>query len=321
MSLRALVVGLGQIGMGYDLNHSPHQFVMTHARALMAHPDFTLVGGVDSDPTRITLFESEYGCPASKDLVSALKNLKPDIVIVATPTATHYRIILTVITECKPKAIICEKPIAYNINEATEIVNSCEEASIDLFVNYFRRSDRGVIDIKRRIDHDLISHPIRGVCWYSKGLLNSGSHFLNLLQYWLGEVINFELINKGRLWNNEDPEPDVEINFELGTVIFLAACEEHFSHYTIELISPMGRLEYAQGGSHIVWHSVIDDPICEGYRILNRSSENILSDLDRIQLQVLDQLISHFNGQESFICPSREALETLKILDNIRNSL
>jgi len=34
--------------MGYDYHCSADDFIATHARALYLHPDFELVGGVDS---------------------------------------------------------------------------------------------------------------------------------------------------------------------------------------------------------------------------------------------------------------------------------
>ena len=317
MSFRALVVGLGQIGMGYDLNHDPDQVVTTHARAFQIHPEFNLVGGVDSDSNRISLFESEYCCPGYSDLKKALKDLKPDIIVIATPTTTHLQNISIIVSESNPKAIICEKPLAYDINDATKIAESCESAGIKLFVNYMRRSDSGVIEVKRRIDNMLISQPIKGVCWYSKGLLNNGSHFLNLLQFWLGDIVNFELINKGRLWNDIDPEPDFRIIFEHGTIIFLAAYEEYYSHYAIEIMCASGRLQYSHSGSQILWQSVINDPCFEGYEILNPVFETISSDLDRIQIQVLNNLVNSLNQKESSICTARDALVTSEIIDKI----
>jgi len=321
MILRALVVGLGQIGMGYDLKHNPDQYVMTHARAFQIHPAFELVGGIDSDDMRLSAFESEYDCPVYSDLVCALKDCNPDVVVIATPTATHLQVLVTVIRESKPRAIICEKPLTYDISEATKMVESCEAIGIRLFVNYMRRSDSAVIEVKSRIDKGIISQPVKGVCWYSKGLIHNGSHFFNLLQYWLGSVANFEIINKGRLWNDEDPEPDLKVDFKLGTVFFLSAREEDYSHYTVELISAGGRLQYAQGGSQVMWQSVIDDPSCEGYQILNPAVETISSDMNRIQIQVLDHLIKSINGEESSICTARDALITLEILDKIGKAL
>lgn len=321
MSLRALVVGLGQIGMGYDMRHASEQFVLTHARAFQTHPAFELAGGVDPEPARLKSFESEYARPGYGDLVTALTYLQPEVVAIATPTALHHRTLSAVLDVCNPKAILCEKPLAYDIEQAVAMVEACEAAGIMLYVNYMRRSDRGVAEIKQRVRDGRIAQPIKGVCWYSKGLLNNGSHFLNLLQHWLGEVTGFEVVSQGRLWNDIDPEPDVKVSFDLGTVFFLAAREEDYSHYTIELISGNGRMRYEQGGSQILWQPVINDPACEGYRILQPMAETVASDLDRIQWQVADQLAASLGGQEARICSGRDALHTLEILDRIWKNL
>jgi len=317
MTLRSLVVGLGQVGMGYDLNHNPEQFVMSHARAFQVHSAFKLVGGVDPDADQISLFESEYGCSGYSDLTCALKELNPDVIVIATPTVNHLQTLDTILSESNPKIIICEKPLAYDLNDATKMTESCGAAGIKLFVNYMRRVDTGVIEIKNRIDSGLISPDSKGVCWYSKGLFNNGSHFLNLLQYWLGDVLNFDVIEKGRLWDDIDPEPDVRVVFEKGTILFLAAKEEHYSHYTIEIISKNGRLEYRRGGAEILWQPIIDDPTYEGYQILSLTPEIIPSELDRVQIHILDHVAKSLNGHQSSICTADEALNTLKVLDEI----
>ena len=89
MTATALIVGLGQIGMGYDLNHDPQKYVSTHARAFQCHPGYQLVGGVDPDAERRRLFETHYQCPVYDDVASAMESLRPDVVAVATPTAVH----------------------------------------------------------------------------------------------------------------------------------------------------------------------------------------------------------------------------------------
>ena len=42
-----LLIGLGQIGMGYDLLLDD-QFILTHAKAISLHKDFNLVAAVDT---------------------------------------------------------------------------------------------------------------------------------------------------------------------------------------------------------------------------------------------------------------------------------
>ena len=46
------------------------------------------------------------------------------------------------------------------------------------------------------------------------GLYNSGSHFINLLEFWLGNYEKIQLIDRGRLFNEKDIEPEFLIEFE-----------------------------------------------------------------------------------------------------------
>ena len=321
MALSALVVGLGKVGMGYDLHLDPDMYILTHSRAFQRHPDFQLVGGVDPDLARRRLFEEHYGTPAYADVASAVKSIQPDVVAIASPTAEHHASVRAVLGAGCPVAILCEKPLSYQHGEACEIVDATAKQGCKLFVNYMRRSDRGVVEVKRRLSEGLIDSPVKGVAWYSKGLFNNGSHFLNLLQYWLGDVTDFRILEPGRLWGALDPEPDVAVFFQLGVVFFLAAREEDYSHYTVELVAGNGRLRYEQGGERIFWQGTAKDATCEGYTILNPVGEAIDTDFARVQWQVVDQLAQALHGRQAKICSGDEALQTLEILAEIRLKL
>jgi predicted dehydrogenase len=321
MKLRVLVIGLGQIGMGYDLSKDPKEYVLTHARAFHLHPAFELVGGVDSDLNRLKLFEMTYSCPGYSNLSDALSSLLPDLVAVAVPTEFHYQVVQQILQYSSPIAILCEKPLEYDLNRGIALVNDCCARGIKLYVNYMRRSDRAMIKVKNLLLASSPSQPIKGVCWYSKGILNNGSHFLNLLQDWLGEITASQVIDRGYVVGVQDPEPDVKFDFALGSVVFLSAREEYFSHYTIELITQYGRLRYEEGGAKISWQSVMSDSICEGYQVLNPSDEVLSSDFNQIQWYVVDQLAANLSGVDANICSGQEALETLKVLSQIVRSL
>jgi predicted dehydrogenase len=197
------------------------------------------------------------------------------------------------------------------------MIDLCEKEGVKLFVNYMRRSDLGVIEVKDRISKGLIAGPFKGVAWYSKGFLHNGSHFFNLLEFWLGEYQSAKLISKGRLWNGQDTEPDIFVEFELGSITFLAAWEESFSHYTIELLSHSGRLRYEKGGELISWQATHADPSFQGYTSLKDPPEIIQNSMDRYQLQVAEQLSRALNGKTSSICTGHEGLKTLECMNQI----
>lgn len=312
MIAEVFIVGLGQIGMGYDLHLDPASHVCTHARAFSQHPKYRLIGGVEQAKDRRKAFELTYGCPAYDDVDVALSHHQPDLVIIAVPTRFHAGILQRVLERSHPKMILCEKPLSYDLAEARSMVQACAKGGVPLYVNYMRRSNVGVIEIKRRMTFGEFGVPIKGVCWYSKGFLHNGSHFFNLLEYWLGPMKKSMVLNCGRILDETDSEPDVQVTFECGNVVFLAAREEEFSHCTIELLSPNGRLRYERGGELIQWQSTQPATQAHGYTVLSDRPEIINSDMNRYQWYVAEELAKILGGQDAQLCSGGDALHTLE---------
>ena len=319
MAYRTLVIGLGQIGMGYDLHADPKTRIATLARAFAEHPDFELCGGVDSDPERRGLFEHHYARPGFSCIQAAMDRIAPEVVAVAVPTAAHFSVLSEVLNYSSVAAVLCEKPLSSDLVEATKMVDLAASAKVRLYVNYMRRCDRAVIEIRRRLRAGEIAGSIKGVCWYSKGLFNNGSHFLNLLEYWLGDVIDFRIIDVGRCWAGEDPEPDLIFRFQSGEVHFLAAREENYSHQSVELIAANGRLRYERGS--MLWQKSTADTNNAGYIVLAPTAETIESVAPHIQWSVADQLSQDLAGLNTSICTGQQGLSTIQILTQVKNRL
>lgn len=321
MIRRAIVVGLGGIGMQTDLALDPELYVYSHCRALAQHPEFELVGAVDPNSTQRGEFEDHYHSPAFGDVASALAALRPDIVVIAVPTASHGDVLRQVLASHRPSAILCEKPLSFDLAEARELVDLCQTSGVRLYVNYIRHSDPGVGEVGRRIVDGRIETPLKGIAWYSKGLFNNGSHLVELLSLWLGPIQGFQLVDSGRVWNGSDPEPDVVIAFQKGRIHLMAAWEEAFSHYGIEMVSPSGRLRYDDGGAHLTWQAAVENPSFPSYRMLDPVGENVPVGLNRIQWHVVDQLQADLEGGVSAICSGPQALDILEKLAAIRDAL
>ncbi len=321
MKYKVLLVGLGQVGVGYDFNVADPEVVSTHAKAFASHPDFELAGGVDPDAVACTRFSGRYGVWAGSDLVEGLSTLKPDVVVIASPTRYHAESMRLVLRHSKPKLILCEKPLAYTLEEAETMVAACRQAGCLLYVNYLRRVEPGVLEIKRRLQDGRIAMPIKGVLWYSKGLLHNGSHFSNLLEFWLGPVESFKIINSGRPWGGEDIEPDIQVKFSAGEVSFLAANEENFSHHEVQLVAPNGCLRYEQGGAKILWQAVGMDPDFPEYTVLSLPGEKIATEGHKLQWHVVDNVGACLRGKPSSLCTGEDALQTLKSLLKMKAAL
>lgn len=312
MTYGVVLVGLGAVGMGYDLRHPNPLRVCTHARAFSIHAAFGALVGVDENEDRRRLFDGSYGGPSYASLKEALVQHRPSVVVIATPTATHADVLHRVLEHATPRVILCEKPLASDLHDAQRMLASCEERGVALYVNYMRRSDPGVRVVKRMIEEGEIGTPVKGVAWYSKGLVHNGSHFVDLLRYWLGPVGVATLVRGGRRWENRDPEPDFVLDHAKGSVSCLAANEECFSHYTVELVASNGRLRYEGGGERVEWQRVVDDPDFDGYRILTNRPLALPADAARYQWHVVEQLALALEGKDAALCTGRDGFETLR---------
>jgi predicted dehydrogenase len=304
--------------MGYDLALEPDR-IFSHARAFDRHPHYHLLGGVDPNPVRRGQFERHFRAPAFADVLVAFQSVQPDVVAIATPTDTHRQIVGTVLSLERPRAILCEKPLAYGLDDARWMVEKCRRAEVLLAVNYMRRSDPGVTEISRRLRTGEIGGAIKGTCWYSKGLLHNGSHFFNLLTYWLGPLEAHVPIAPGRPLGNGDREPDFLARFRDGTVVFLSARDEAYSHYCLELVTDTGRLRYERAGHRITWEPAMADEVFAGYRSLASTAELVPNDMLRFQWNVANQLSAALAGEAAYLSLGADALGTLESLTRILN--
>jgi predicted dehydrogenase len=317
----ALIVGLGAIGMGYDLRNSDRTRVCSHARAMREHPAFGTIAGVDPDAVKRAEFEVAFASPAYGSLEEALSRYSPDVVIVATPTASHEPGLMRSLELASPKAILCEKPLAHETAAAERMVEACKAQGVALYVNYMRRADPGVATVRTMIERGEIQGPLKAIVWYSKGLIHNGSHFVDLMRHWLGPVRAARLIARGQRRDDGDAEPDFVLEHERGDSYFVAADEKCFSHYTVEVLAQNGRLRYERGGESLQWQNVIDDPDFPGYRILSSRPRVLPADMSRYQWHVAEQLSRALRGEDNLLCSGDEGLHTLLDLYRVIDQL
>jgi predicted dehydrogenase len=140
MTFDVMIVGLGQIGMGYDLNLDSRKYIYSHASAFNSHKGFNIVGGVDVDNKLGKIFKNIYISPFYSDIKIALQQTNPDIIVIAVSTNLHYQVLKDIVKYSKTKLVLCEKPLSYCAREARSMQKICHAHNIKLFVNYMRIS-------------------------------------------------------------------------------------------------------------------------------------------------------------------------------------
>lgn len=302
--------------MGYDLQIADDSIVYTHAKALTLNPRIEFCCAVDSNKERRALFQNQFRVSAYSSIDEALAIHQVDLVVIATPTENHPHDIRQILALGSPKAILCEKPIAYSIEDSRSLVFECQRANLSLYVNYIRRSEPGALHVRQRIDQGSMTGPFKGVAWYTKGLLHNGSHLINLCEFWLGKATSFSIVNHGRPLGENDATLDVSINFETGNVMFMSN-QHQYNHHSIELFAMNGHLRYDNGGHIITWEAGTANSLTADLARFKELSEPIKSHLFCYQLLVLENIVRSMSNLTSNICNGVQALETHEFIDKI----
>jgi predicted dehydrogenase len=194
---RALRVGV--IGTGFGST--------VQIPAFRAHPRVQVVGIASGRPGRARQIAESFEVPHAFDDWTQLIRADLDLVSITTPPYLHREMALA--AAGAGRHILCEKPMALSAAEATAMLSAADAAGVrhvidhELRFNPNRRKVRaliadGFIGAPR---HALITQvgpgradPSRPWTWWSDaerggGFLGAlGSHQIDLLRYWLGEI-------------------------------------------------------------------------------------------------------------------------------------
>ena len=266
---KAAIVGLGQVGQGYDYENLDNSIILTHASALKYHNEFDLISAVDSNLSQCERFEKKFSKPAFLSIKEMYLKVRPEIISISVSTNFHFEVFEEIISY-KPKAIILEKPVAHSEKEAAKMLKMAKDANCKVSVNYIRRFNPAIVELKKIIDHGDFGEIYKGVIWYTKGLINNGSHFIDLLIWFFGDITSIRVIKTGRKWDNIDPEPDLCICFGGTEIYMLAGREENYYMGSLNLISSDGVITYEDGHDILVQFSQ-DDPLYPDYKGLSKA--------------------------------------------------
>jgi len=192
-------VRVGVIGTGFG--------AAVQIPAFQANPRFEVVAVASGQPRNAHRVASEFEIAHAfarwEDLISA----DLDLVSVTAPPHLHHA--MTVAAIGAGRHVLCEKPMALAVSEAEDMVRRAEAAGIVAVIDHELRFNLNRRKVKRLIAdgyigeprHVLITYigahradPDQPWTWWNDasrggGVLGAvGSHQIDLLRYWLGEI-------------------------------------------------------------------------------------------------------------------------------------
>lgn len=195
-------INIACVGAGY--------FAQFHLEAWKRIPEVNLVAICDQEEAKATAFAEKYAIPKVYTNVDELLAREAlDVLDIITPPETHFAI-------CQKAAqkgihLICQKPLAPTLEEATELVQMINEQGVRLMVHENWRFQPWYRQIKRMLNsgqigsqiHSLYFRMRMGDGWSPEAYLDrqpyfremprllvyeTGIHFIDTFRYLLGEV-------------------------------------------------------------------------------------------------------------------------------------
>ena len=162
-----------------------------HARAWLGVPDRPVAIGAlaDTHPDARREFGEFFGVPEDRryaDFREMLDNERPDFVDVCSWHQQHAEMVIAAAAR-RPKAILCQKPMAVDLGEADAMLTACERNGVKLVIAYQRPHHATWLKARELIRQGAIG-TVRQIQMDDGGnLLNTNSHNIRLALFLMDE--------------------------------------------------------------------------------------------------------------------------------------
>lgn len=301
----SVIIGCGRIGTGFD---SPSDATaLTHANAYTRSNHFQLVGLYDNDLEKSKEASVKWKVNSFDDFDEMMARTKPDVIsiCVSTPYHAYY---LRKALGYDLKLVILEKPLTDDLKESEELVRLYEEKKLPILVNYTRRFVPGFQNFRERILKGDLGEIFNVSLKYSKGILNNGSHAIDLCRFLFGDLINGHIVHSKIDYSEKDPTMSLVLEFERCKEVYLQACDErHYSIFELDVCHKNGRTVFEEFGHKKKEFIIRNHPIYAGYYDLEEKTPNSTGMALAMQ-RMVDNASDFLSGKESLVCTDTDAL-------------
>lgn len=315
------IVGCGNIAgrfdEGADESHWPH----THAGAYRRNGAFDIAACVEPDDARRREFMRAWGVRSgyrSLDEMLVEADSRFDIVSVCSPTPSHEQQ-LRLLLDRPPRIVFCEKPVTAAAATTGELVSLFERSHAQFVVNHTRRWDPDVRALKECIGSAEWG-AVRAVnAVYNKGVLNNGSHLIDLLLYLLGPL---HCVRAGAPvvdYTADDPTVAGWLRSNSGVDVHVSHGDARdYAMFEVQFIFERGVVTMESGGACWRHRRASDSPVFPGYRVLDRG-ELRSGRYEQAMSHAVEELRLHLENGTAVSSTGRTALEAQRLCAEIRS--
>jgi UDP-N-acetyl-2-amino-2-deoxyglucuronate dehydrogenase len=321
----------------------------THARAAAAIPDVRVAAVCGANAAKVDQLAARYGATPFTDLAAFLHHRPLDLVAIGSPSGVHGEQ-----GEAVAAAgfhILIEKPLEVTTERADALIDAVERARVKLAVCFQDRGNPRLGLVKQWIDAGYLGRPLlvsARVKWYRPpeyyaqsrwrgkwaldgggALMNQGIHTVDLLLWWLGDIVRVSARAKTQLHQIEVEDTVVAtLEFANGAIGTLEATTAAYPGYPrrVELSGTAGTVTIEH--DRIVSCDLHDTPseVRAALDSLSRESDAnasaaspIVSDASGHQ-RVLEDLLDAIATGRRPRCDAREGRRSVAVVQAIYES-
>ncbi|HMN18778.1 MAG: Gfo/Idh/MocA family oxidoreductase [Ignavibacteriota bacterium] len=296
--MKVAVVGLGYWGPNL-------------LRNFLAQQDVEQLIACDTREDRLKVMKQKFpSVILSNDCEKTLTG-NSDLVVIATPVATHYPIAKKALLN--GKHIWVEKPFTANVAEAEELIEIAESKNLNIFVDHTFIYNGAVIKMKELVDKGELGN----ILYFDSERINLGlfqrdvnviwdlaPHDLSIMQYILGFKAKAISANGIANFNGKENIAHISIYFE----------DNCFAHFHVNWLSPVKIRRMIVGGSKkmLVYDDMENFEKIKVYDsgIEIKTTEGIHEAL--VQYRIGDMFSPKVNQTEALALGARECLDAIK---------
>jgi predicted dehydrogenase len=317
--LSVLIVGCGNIAGRFDAGR-PGDWPRTHAGAYTRDGRFELAACVEPDDARRAEFMQSWKVAAGfRSMDDAARGEgRFDVISICSPTASHAHGLRAALG-LQPKLIFCEKPASASAAETARLITACRDVHVDLAVNYTRRWDPAVADLKRGMEEKRWGALRSVVGYYNKGLMNNGSHMLDLLNLLLGPL---RVIHVGKPVEDfaDDPTLPAWLETAAGLPVQIACAHAaDFAFFELQFIFARAVISMEEGGLYWRERAAADSAEFAGYRVPGEGARRP-GGYNQAMQRSIDNIHGAIQRRDPLASTGESALAAQKLCEEIRQS-
>jgi predicted dehydrogenase len=291
-----VILGAGKVSAWYDSPDS--EVILSHAHAIKMNPALNLLGFYDIDLNRAVESAKKWGVQAFDYIPTA------DIFVICTPDEVHRKSVQQIV-DLSPKLIVLEKPVAREISDVKKIVELTK--GIPVQVNFSRRFLPAFQKLSKELSECGSYQTGSGL--YSKGFIHNGSHMIDLLRLFVGEIASIKVINEINDYYDDDTTKTAIINFTNGGVFFMqgVGCRL-YSVFEMDLCFQQTRVQITESGDIIKMYKPEPSKKYAGYEMLSIKSETHTK-RDMAMVHLYENVYAHLTCGTALLSPLKGAIE------------